>query len=166
MKFINVFNPTNKPFSISGVKLQPQESINVKQYSEADINYMTALRRSGMTVKLVNVADTPHNEIIQEESSCKDCEIKIETLQPETTDATSDTAVVTAEIKEEPITDNSKPVTKEVATKSKSSAAAKSSETEEKQTETKPVTKSTQRKKPGPKPKVATSETTDDASSK
>ena len=150
MKYINVFNPTSKSFTVNGIELKSNESINIKPYTGDNcINYMTALRRSGMTVSLINVKDTIYNETskavdtkIEEiknnmikDEVVKDNSINSAEINVNTEETEDNVKVDKAAVEEKVVIENSK---------------EKETSNTNKQTEVK------SRKKPGPKPKAKT----------
>ena len=141
MKYIKVFNPTSKSFHVKNLEIKSNDSIMLAPYEgDKSLNFINALKRSGLTVSIVNLADTPANTAV------KKAQFKI-------VDTTTNEKIST-EKTETKITENT-----DTIQANENKAEVKTSDTKPKSTQQakkEPETK--QRKKPGPKPKAKTEE--------
>ena len=150
MKYIKVFNPTSKSFHVKNLEIKSNDSIMLAPYEgDKSLNFINALKRSGLTVSIVNLADTPANTAV------KKAQFKIvdtTTNEKISTEKTETTKV--SDEKETKITENT-----DTIQANETKVEAKTSDTKPKSTQQakkEPETK--QRKKPGPKPKAKTEE--------
>ena len=161
MKYIKIFNPTSKSFHVKTFEIKPNDSIMLAPYEgDKSLNFINALKRSGLTVSIVNLADTPANVSIKKNQFKITDTTKKEKVSAVTATVQSETKA--AEVKQESQKSVTKTVEKEstnVAVKEPKEKTITSEKRIEEKQEVKKEPEVKQRKKPGPKPKAKTEQT-------
>lgn len=161
MKYIKIFNPTSKSFHVKTFEIKPNDSIMLAPYEgDKSLNFINALKRSGLTVSIVNLSDTPANVFIKKHQFKITDTTKKEKVSEVTETVQSETK--SAKVNQESQKSDRKTVEKEstnIAVKEPKEKTIISEKKSEEKQEVKKEPEVKQRKKPGPKPKAKTEQT-------